>query len=98
MELCDKCFDENALSKANTSINTSSPSAKVAEKMVSKLNFPERTHRLNGDVVQQLEEETQCKIQLDNWDNMAMQEVVLNGDVAQIKQILSPYRSNCNTK
>ena len=37
MELCDKCFDENALSKANTSINIISK-RKVAKNGI-KLNF-----------------------------------------------------------
>ena len=90
MELCDKCFVDKALLKANSSNKASSPSMKSRKKNGIKIKFsPERTHRLNGDVVQQLEEETQCKIQLHNWDNMAMQQVVLDGDAAQIKQMLS---------
>ena len=72
-DLCNNCFLEQPMSSSKRGIFVTFP--------------PERTHRINDHVVNELYEITNCDATLLHWDNISMQQILLKGTLSETKKM-----------
>jgi hypothetical protein len=89
-ELCNTCFVGNSMAKANTKTQQKGRGTRnsLANGITVKLPS-ERTHRINEVVLNELRKETNCTVQCLNWDNVSLQQLLLNGNLDEVKLMFS---------